>query len=177
MSGPAGHGHNSAHPAVQALLNTPAPELAARRAELQAAAQASGLSLDEISEVLNSRPELPRPLLPEERATLLALLNYADFKGRDALVEQVDSARVTWYCGCGCATVTLSVDSAAPSACKTYRPIPNEAIIVDPKGETIGGVVVFADDGYLSQLRNFWHYEPISPFPPLDRLQLFKRRS
>src|SRR4051812_48911037 len=114
MCGPAGQGYNSAHPVVQALLNTPAPDLAARRAELQAAAQASGLSPDEIGEVLNSRPELPRPLLPEERATLLAVLNYADFEGRDALVEQVDSSRVKWYCGCGCATVNLSVDPAAP---------------------------------------------------------------
>jgi hypothetical protein len=177
MSGPAGHGYNSAHPVVQALLNTPAPKLAARRAELQAAAQASGLSPDEIGEVLNSRPELPRPLLPEERATLLALLNYADFEGRDALVEQVDSARVKWYCGCGCATVNLSVDPAVPSARKTYRPIPNEAIVVDLNGENIGGVIVFADDGYLSSLEIFWYDEPISPFPPLDRLQLFKGHS
>ena len=171
------HRYESAHPAVQALLNTPTPELAARRAELQAAAKAAGLSPNEIGEVLNSRPELPRPLLPEERATLLALLNYADFKGRDALVAQVDSARVTWYCGCGCATVNLSVDPAAPSARKTYRPIPNEAVVVDPDGETIGGVIVFADGGYLSNLEIFWYEEPISPFPPLDRLELFKRRS
>jgi hypothetical protein len=177
MSSPAGQGYNPAHPVVQALLNTPAPELAARRAELQAAAQSSGLSANEIGEVLNSRPELPRPLLPEERATLLALLNYADFKGRDALVEQADSARVTWYCGCGCATVNLSVDPVAPSARKTYRPIPNEAIVVDLNGENIGGVIVFADDGYLSSLEIFWYDEPISPFPPLDRLQLFKRHS
>ena len=177
MSGPTDHEYNSAHSAVQALLNTPAPELAARRAKLQAAAQASGLSPDEIGQILNSRPELPRPLLLEERATLLALLNYADFKGRDALVEQVDSARVKWYCGCGCATVNLSVEPAAPSARKTWRPIPNEAIVVDLNGENIGGVIVFADDGYLSSLEIFWYDEPISPFPPLDRLKPFKGHS
>lgn len=168
--------YDSAHPAVQALLNTPAPELAARRAELQVAADAAGLSPDEIGRILDSRPELPRPLLPEERATLLALLNYADFRGRDALVKQVDSARVDGYCGCGCATVDLSVDSAAPSARKTYRPIPNEASVVDLDGESIGGVIVFPDDGYLSLLEIFWYEKPISPFPPLDRLELFKRR-
>ncbi len=119
------HGYDPADPAVQALLNTPAPELAAHRAELQAAAHAAGLSPDQIGRVLNTRAELPRPLLPEERATLLALLNYADFDGRDALLAQVDSARVDWYCGCGCATVTLTLDPAAPSAGRTYRPIPN----------------------------------------------------
>ena len=172
-----GHGYDSAHPAVQALLNTPTPELAARRAELQAAAQAAGLSPDQIGKILNSRPELPRPLLSKERATLLALLSYADFEGRDALVKQVDSARVDRYCGCGCATVNLSVDLAAPSARKTYRPIPNEAKVVDVNGENIGGVIVFADDGYLSNLEIFWYDEPISPFPPLDRLQVFKQSS
>jgi hypothetical protein len=150
--------------------------LAARRAELQAAANAAGLSPDDIGDVLNSRPELPRPLLPEERATLLALLNYRDFAGRDALVEQADSASVDSYCGCGCATVDLTVDPAAPSAAKTYRPIPNEARAVDDNGESIGGVIVFADDGYLSSLEIFWYEQPISPFPPLDRLELFENR-
>src|SRR5207244_2127072 len=59
----------------------------------------------------------------------------------------------------------LSVDPAAPSARKTYRPIPNEAIVVDLNGENTGGVIVFADDGYLSSLEIFWYDEPISPFP------------
>jgi hypothetical protein len=116
-------------------------------------------------------------LLPEERATLLALLNYADFDGRDALLEQVDSVRADWYCGCGCATVTLSVDPAAPSARRTYRPIPNWANVVDVNGEVIGGVVVFADDGYLSNLEIFDYEESISPFPPLERLQLYAKPS
>jgi hypothetical protein len=171
------HGYDPADPAVRALLNTPAPELAAHRTELQAAAHAARLSPDQIGRVLNSRGELPRPLLPEERATLLALLSYADFDGRDALLEQVDFARVDWYCGCGCATVTLTVDPAAPSARRTYRPIPNEATVVDVNGEIIGGVIVFADDGYLSNLEIFWYDEPISPFPPLDRLQLYSNPS
>jgi len=166
--------YDPAHRAVRALIDTPAPELAARRAELQAAANAAGLGPDEIGELLNSRPELPRPLLSEERAALLALLNYDNFEGRDALLEQVDSARVSWYCGCGCATVNLVVDPEAPSAGRTYRPIPSEANVVNAAGEYIGGVIVFADDGYLSNLEIYWYEEPISPFPPLDRLRLTK---
>ena len=172
-----GHGYDAAHPAVLALLNTPAVELAARRAELQGAAHAAGLSVDQIGRVLNSRAELPRPLLAEERATLLALLNYAGFYGRAALFEQVDSARVEWYCGCGCATVNVRVDRAAASARKTYRPIPNGADVVDVDGEPIGGVIVFVDEGYLSSLEIFWYDEPISPFPPLNRLRLLRRHS
>ena len=54
---------------------------------------------------------------------------------------------------------------------------PDEAIVVDLNGENIGGVIVFADDGYLSNLEIFWHDVPISPFPPLDRLQLSKGHS
>lgn len=169
--------YSLAHPAVRALLETPARELAARRAELQAAGYAAGLSVDQIGRLLNTRPELPRPLLPEERATLLALLNYADFDGRDVLLEQADTARADWYCGCGCATVNLIVDPAAPSARRTYRPIPNEATVLDVNDEVIGGIVVFADDGYLSNLEIFDYYEPISPFPPLDRLQLHRKTS
>lgn len=162
-----------AHPAVQALLNTPAPELAGRRVELQASANAAGLGPEEIGEVINSRPELPRPLLEEERDTLMALLNYADFDGRDALLVQAESARAEWLCGCGCATVNLQVDPGARSAGQTYRPIPNEADVLDGEGESIGGVIVFADEGYLSNLEVHWYFEPISPFPPLDRLRLY----
>jgi hypothetical protein len=177
MSGRAGHGYDSAHPAVQALLNTPAGELTARRAQLQAAAQAAGLSADDIREVLNSRRELPRPLLPGERAILLAVLNYQDFDGRDELVAQVDAARVDGYCGCGCATVDLTVDPAAPSAPKGYWPIPNEAIVIDAAGEPIGGIIIFVDGGYLLMLQILSDQQPISPLPPLDRLQPFGRTS
>jgi hypothetical protein len=172
-----GSRYDPTHPAVRALLDTPASELAARRAELQSAADSAGLGPNEIAEVLNSRPELPRPLLPEERQTLLALLSHADFDGRDALLQQVEVAHVSGYCGCGCATVDLTVEPEARSTGRTYRPIPNEAELLDATGEPIGEVIVFADDGYLSNLEIVWYEEPISPFPPLDRLVLFKMGS
>jgi hypothetical protein len=60
--------------AEQELRQMPAEELVRNRADLQRNAQAAGLSPDEIAEILNSRPELPRPLLPEEQATLNAIL-------------------------------------------------------------------------------------------------------
>jgi hypothetical protein len=53
-----------------------------------------GLTPNDIGEILNSRPELPRPLLPEERATLKAILTHADFDGRDALAAQARTAQV-----------------------------------------------------------------------------------
>ena len=112
-------------------------------------------------------------MLSEERATLFALLNFADFDGRDALLEQANAVRVVGECPCGCATVGLVVDPGAPTAGKTYRPIPNEAEVLDADGENVGGVIVFAENGYLSGLEIFSYGDPINPFPPLDELRLF----
>jgi len=158
--------------AARTLRDVPVGELVVRRAELQAAAKAAGLAPDEIEQVLNSRPELPRPLLPEERAALSAILEYADFQGRDTLVAQAAIARVDGYCGCGCATVSLQVDHSTPAAANTRSPIPNEADVVDNDGDLIGGIIIFLEEGYLTSLEIYWFEEPISPIPPLDRLRL-----
>jgi hypothetical protein len=54
------------------------------------------------------------------------------------------------------------------------RTIPNEASVLDAAGETIGHLIVFVDDGYLSALEIFDYLDVpgISPLPPLDRLEL-----
>jgi hypothetical protein len=112
----------------------------------------------------------PRPLRPEEREGLLALLGHADFDGRDALLAQVGSARVVGRCGCGCATVDLAVDTAA-ARCAT--PIPNEATVLDDRGDAIGGVLLHAADGRLSTLEVYSdHGDPIERVPPPERLRL-----
>jgi len=116
----------------------------------------------------------PRPLRPEERAALSAVLNYADFDGRDALLAQVDSARVVGYCGCGCATVLLAVESAAPAS-SSGSPIPNEATIIGADGDPLGGLLVFLEDGYLATLEVYSYDDPISPFPPMERLKLLRK--
>lgn len=113
---------------------------------------------------------MPRPLSAAERNALVAVLSHADFAGRADLLEQVDAACVVGGCACGCATVDLAVAHAAPSDASAY-PIPNEATILDAHNEPIGGVLVFVRDGYLSQLEVYGN-EPISPFPPVDRLRL-----
>jgi hypothetical protein len=114
----------------------------------------------------------PRPLQPEERAALLALLSYAAFDGRDALLDQVDAARVVGFCGCGCATVDLAVEGA-PSTTSVEHPIPNEAVVLDEDGDGIGGVLVFVREGYLASLEVYdFNGVPISPFPSTDRLRL-----
>ena len=118
---------------------------------------------------------LPRPLDVSERRTLLTLLDHAGFRGRGELREQVDHARVVGVCDCGCATVDLEVDAAAPPAPRdTPSPIPNEATVLGEDGGASGGVLVFvSDEGRLSMLEVYsYDVEPISEFPPPERLEL-----
>jgi hypothetical protein len=164
--------HRRRDEAIEALTYTPTEELLERQAELKAAALDAGLTPKEIAQVLNTRPDLPRPLLPIERDTLLAILNHADFEGRDELISQVDAASVDGYCGCGCATVSLVVHSEARQAPTALHELPNSAQVLDAEGEEIGGIIVFLLDGYLSYLEIYDYLDPggISPLPPLDRL-------
>jgi hypothetical protein len=115
----------------------------------------------------------PRSLRPEERTVLRALLKYADFDARDALLAQVEVARVVGYCGCGCASVDLAVDASEPPN-SVAHPIPNEARVLGADGEAVGAVLVFVRDGRLSMLEVYnYSGEPISPLPSTDRLELF----
>ena len=103
----------------------------------------------------------------------MAVLAHHDFDGRDALLAQVDAAHVVGYCGCPCASVSLSVDRSSPAApAGTRSTLPNEATVLNADGEGIGDVIVFHDDGYLSFLEVYaFGFEEISPFPSLDRLR------
>jgi hypothetical protein len=158
--------------AIAALTNTPTEEFLAHRSEISTA----GLTADEINAALAARPDLPRPLLPIERDVLLAILGYADFVGRDQLMEQVESTTVIGYCPCPCATVALQVSPIAARSIGGGYPIRNEAEVLDANGESIGGIIVFTEDGYLSALEIFAWDQAISPLPPLDRLQLVQRQ-
>ncbi len=123
----------------------------------------------------------PRPLSADERDALVTILGYADFVGRaallehvDAVLEHLDAVRIVGGCdcGCACATVDLATPDAPPSDAIAY-PIPNEATVFDPDGQAIGGILVFARDGRLAQLEVYsYGDEPISPFPPVERLAL-----
>jgi hypothetical protein len=111
---------------------------------------------------------------PAEREVLRALLDYADFKARDALLAQIDDARVVGRCGCGCATVDLQVESP-PVVEALSSPLPNEANVIGTDGEEIGGVLVFVKDGRLSTLEVYSNTEePIDPLPPTSRLDIYQ---
>jgi hypothetical protein len=53
--------------AVEALVLTPPDELMEHMGELIGAAEQTGCTGKEVETILNARPDLPRPLLPNER--------------------------------------------------------------------------------------------------------------
>lgn len=164
------HPENGRRRAERALLETPAAELAARRLELHAQARASGLTPDEIFELIAARNDLPRPLLPEERAALMAVLDHTEAPERTTLLAQADATQVESLCGCGCASVALLVDRGVPAAAGMRSPL-DEVMVVDETGEPLGGLLLFLDGGYLSHLEIYYYGDdPISPFPPRERL-------
>ncbi|MEU7565174.1 hypothetical protein AB0A99_04025 [Streptomyces fradiae] len=91
---------------------------------------------------------MAEPLPADAAATLRALLAGPD-PVSGALRAQIPHARVTGRCGCGCVTLDLAVDrtAVAPApergnpAADAWYAMPDDA-----------GVMVFADDGYLSSL-------------------------
>ncbi|MET9293704.1 hypothetical protein [Streptomyces sp. NPDC003077] len=91
---------------------------------------------------------MAEPLSPEAKATLEALLTGPDPVSR-ALRAQIPHARVTGHCGCGCATVDLTVDrTAVPPAPVTENPAA-DAWYAEPDD---AGALVFTKNGYLSSL-------------------------
>jgi hypothetical protein len=106
----------------------------------------------------------PRPLTPNERATLDTLLA-ADFPGAAELRAQAPTARVTGRCGCGCPSIDLQVDRTLPLATVAEAPV---AIEADAPG---GGLIVFVEHGRLSCLE-YWTVEdePPAEFPPAGQI-------
>ncbi|WP_103337067.1 hypothetical protein [Amycolatopsis sp. CA-126428] len=107
----------------------------------------------------------PRPLTPNERATLNTLLA-ADFPGAAELRAQAATARVTGRCGCGCPTIDLAVDGATPRSPKKES-VAVEADVPD------GGLIVFVGEGRLSCLE-YWTTADETPaeFPPPGQITL-----
>jgi hypothetical protein len=93
---------------------------------------------------------MPRALNADERSVLDFLLT-REFPGRDELVVQARSVQTTGLsCTCGCPSFSLKPDLSLPPAPVT-DPRPTDAHGIDPAGTEIG-VLLFVDDGYLSDV-------------------------
>lgn len=105
---------------------------------------------------------MAEPLPPDVTATLRALLAGSD-PVSDALLAQVPHTRVVGRCGCGCATVDLSVDRTAVAPAPSHDNPAVDAGYTDPH---LAGVMVCTEGGYLSLLEIYSvSDEPISTWP------------
>lgn len=115
---------------------------------------------------------LDRPLTPEERDLAKYLLCHAAVPGADAFIPQLDHARVTGRCSCGCPTVDLSVP---PEMCVSAPPV--DRLIADTTGRINGkmvGVMILQNQGLLCLLE-VYRLEDVSddPFglPPIETIK------
>jgi hypothetical protein len=77
----------------------------------------------------------------------------------EELREQARHATASTGCECGCVTIDLHVPEDLPgSPAGTEAPV--EGTVVDARGEPIGGVLLFVENGRLSALEVYSHDEP-----------------
>ncbi|SEL30255.1 hypothetical protein [Streptacidiphilus jiangxiensis] len=109
--------------------------------------------------------------IPAEAVQILEALLNSDEPVHRALLAQIPHLRVTGRCTCSCASIDFGLDrSLVPAAAPSGNPVA-EATVVDADGEPVGGVLVFAYDGYLSNLEVYaWGDDQISHLPSPDRL-------
>lgn len=94
-------------------------------------------------------PPPPRALTDGERALLRWLLAQGGERGR-ALLPQVEHARATGGCGCGCATLELAVDGR-PLPPRGVEPVTPDFFWTEANGG-LCGIFVSASAGTLSGL-------------------------
>lgn len=109
----------------------------------------------------------PRPLNDTEKAVLLRVFELTDAPDGDALREQVEAGIATSPCTCPCPSITLAVDH------ERARPIAYEGRLDLEVYYGSGAVMVWVDDGWLSNLETWWWSDdPPTAFPSLDALRL-----
>jgi hypothetical protein len=107
-----------------------------------------------------------RPLTEVERQVLGVMLAQ-DFPGAAELRAQVDAARVSGQCDCGCPSLDLVIEGDVQRAAVVSRTPVNAEV----EGVLGGGLIVFVDDGQLAGLE-YYSAENHTPgsFPDLDRI-------
>ncbi|MGW2250912.1 hypothetical protein ACWCXH_12000 [Kitasatospora sp. NPDC001660] len=106
--------------------------------------------------------------VPDEAVHLLnALLGDA----YPELSAQIPHLRVAGHCPCPCPSIDFSLDrTAVPAAPVVDNPFA-EATVLDETGEPVGGALLFAFEGYLSNLEVYsWTDDPVTRLPSPDRL-------
>jgi hypothetical protein len=133
------------------------------------------LKLNLESDVAAGTIPVDRPLSEQELAIGRWLLMHSD-PPVSSFIPQLDVARVTGHCGCGCPTVHLSIPQG------TERAEPRDNPIGEAIGEVDGkmvGVMLLQRDGHLTCLEIYDLSEIEHPYglPSLDSLRPFEAQS
>jgi hypothetical protein len=108
----------------------------------------------------------PRPLTGVEKAIALRVLEMAGAPEMDRLRGQVEVAVATQPCSCPCPSVALAVDH------ERAEPISHKGRFDAEMYYDTGAVMVWVDDGWLSNLETWWWSDdPPQEFPPLGALR------
>jgi hypothetical protein len=108
----------------------------------------------------------PRPLTGEEKAIALRVLEMAGAPEIDKLRRQVEIAVATRPCSCPCPSVELAVDH------ERAEPIAHGGRFDAEMYYDAGAVMVWVDDGWLSNLETWWWSDdPPREFPPPEVLR------
>jgi hypothetical protein len=95
-------------------------------------------------------------------AEVLSFLLEPEFPGVEALRRQAETARVVRQCECGCATIDLATDPAAPAAEGVREPNVVEARgRARDDGRPPPELILFVRDGRLSSVEIVSYDEPI----------------
>jgi hypothetical protein len=107
------------------------------------------------------------------RELLHALLRQADFPGGDELLGQVASVEIV---GGPLTMLDLRVDERTAPSALSDGPVPLSLVVSGPDGSTIGELLIWVGNGYLSALEfAWWTDEPPGRLPSADLVQVARR--
>ncbi|MFG3252461.1 hypothetical protein [Streptomyces sp. NPDC048172] len=111
--------------------------------------------------------------LPPDAAAIITALLPPGTPGREELLRQLPHTHVVRRCGCGCATLDLTVDRTAASPAPVEDGDAASASFRPPAQLTAATIVLLTSDGYLSCLEVYSVSDtPITAWPAPDALVL-----
>lgn len=114
--------------------------------------------------------EHEREFTPEEKLWLQKLMNF-DFKGKDAIIKQLQSSKVIGQCACGCKTINIRVDHAIEQYPYSIR-VPVEMTAIQSDGIPIV-FLLHVLNGYIAELEIFKaDSSPVSETIKLDNISI-----
>lgn len=113
------------------------------------------------------------PLTEQVRELLRHVLGEADFPGCAELLQQVSSVNVV---GGPVTMLDLRVTGPTSASAFTDGPIPLSAMVLDATGVTLGELLIWVNDGYISSLEfAWWSDDPPDQLPTLDSVRVARK--